>query len=142
MTPNVFIQLYHQMILQSCKTTSMLYPLGATSQIFCLMSLNLFIFVFCKNHKLMFLHTLLMINQSISSHNIKIYIGINFTNDLLWNKQYRAITTRAITTRAITTRANLKLGLIHHIFKQTPVTARNQLYISLVCSQLLYCSPL
>ena len=59
-------------------------------------------------------------------------LGINFTNDLQWNKHYIAITTKAYQT----------LGLICRTFKQISVTARKQLYISLVRSQLMYCSPL
>ena len=34
------------------------------------------------------------------------------------------------------------LGLIRHTFKQISIDARKQLYIYLVRSQLLYCSPL
>ena len=58
--------------------------------------------------------------------------GINFTNDLLWSKHYEIITAKAYQT----------LGLICRTFKQIFIDARKQLYISLVRSQLLYCSPL
>ena len=59
-------------------------------------------------------------------------LGINFTNDLLWSKHYEIITAKAYQT----------LGLICRTFKQISIDARKQLYISLVWSQLLYCSPL
>ena len=59
-------------------------------------------------------------------------LGINFTNDLLWSKHYEIITAKAYQT----------LGLIRRTFKHISIDARKQLYISLVRSQLLFCSPL
>ena len=71
-------------------------------------------------------------NKSINSQAQHKALGINFTNDLHWSKHYEIITTKAYQA----------LGLICRNFKQIPVDARMQLYISLVQSQLLYCSPL
>ena len=71
-------------------------------------------------------------NKSINMLTQHKDLGINFTNDLNWSRHYEIIIAKAYQT----------LGLIRRTFKQISTVARKQLYISLVRSQLLYCSPL
>jgi len=59
-------------------------------------------------------------------------LGITFTADLNWIEHYKTITPRADQT----------LGLIRRTFTINCVEAKEQFYIALVRSQLLYCSQL
>jgi len=75
---------------------------------------------------------------TINSHTIPLSsscknLGIIFTNTLSWREHYEMIISKAYKS----------FGLLHRVFKDShsPV-ARKSLYISLVCSSLLYCSPL
>ena len=59
-------------------------------------------------------------------------LGVTFSSDFNWSAHYNIITTKAYKT----------LGLIRQTFKTICINAKKQLYISLVWSQLLYCSQL
>ena len=59
-------------------------------------------------------------------------LGILFTSDLSWSQHYQLITSKAYKT----------LGLLHRTFTGNSTQAKKLLYISLVRSQLLYCSQL
>ena len=91
----------------------------------------MFIFISGKNQLLMSLH-IATVNKPIIKQILHKDLGINFTNDLQWNKHYIAITTKAYQT----------LGLIRRTFNHISIIASKQLYISLVHSQLVCCSPL
>ena len=115
------------MILQSCKLILMLYPLGASPQIFYSTSLLRFRQILTAN-----VSTYTVNNKPIIKQIQHKDLRINFTNDLQWNKHYLAIHHQSLST----------LGLVRHTFKQISVIARKQLYISLVRSQIMYCFPL
>ena len=55
-----------------------------------------------------------------------------FSTDLHWTEHYNTIIAKAYQT----------LGLLCHTFNVSSIAAKKQLYISLVRSQLLYCSEL
>jgi len=59
-------------------------------------------------------------------------LGVNFSNNLHWSKHYEIIIAKVYQM----------LGFLRRTFKLNSTEARKQLYISLVWSQLLYCSPL
>ena len=59
-------------------------------------------------------------------------LGILFTSDLSWSQHYQLITSKAYKT----------LGLLRRTFTGNSTQAKKLLYISLVRSQLLYCSQL
>ena len=59
-------------------------------------------------------------------------LGIIFSNDLHWYERYNNVTTKAYQT----------LGLLRRTFKLNSPVAKKHLYISLVRSQLLYCSQI
>ena len=59
-------------------------------------------------------------------------LGIFFNNNLTWTYHYDHIITKAYNT----------LGLLCRTFKTNNVQVKKQLYISLLWSQLLYCSQL
>ena len=67
--------------------------------------------------------------KTISQHKD---LGTIFTADLNWTEHYKTITARAYQT----------LGIIRRTFRINCVEAKKQLYIALICSQLLYCSQL
>ena len=59
-------------------------------------------------------------------------LGVVFSSNLSWSHHYSAITANVY----------CKLGLIRHTFSiSTPANIKKQLYLSLVRSQLSYCSP-
>ena len=59
-------------------------------------------------------------------------LGVTFSTDLHWTEHYKIIIAKAYQT----------LGLLCRTFNINSITAKKQLYISLVRSQLLYCSQL
>jgi len=59
-------------------------------------------------------------------------LGVIFTSDFNWTAHYTSICAKAYRT----------LGLIRRTFKVTSTEAKKNLYISLVRSQLVYCSPI
>ena len=59
-------------------------------------------------------------------------LGILYSHNLTWTEHYDHIIVKAYNT----------LGLLHRTFKTNNVLVKKQLYISLVRSQLLYCSQL
>ena len=59
-------------------------------------------------------------------------LGILYSNNLTWTEHYDHIIVKAYNT----------LGLLRRTFKTNNVLVKKQLYISLVQSQLLYCSQL
>lgn len=60
-------------------------------------------------------------------------LGITISSDLSWSNHYKSITSKAYRS----------LNLIRRTFGHSPsITARKKLYISLVRSQITYCSPL
>ena len=59
-------------------------------------------------------------------------LGILFSSDLSWTEHYNHVTSKAYKT----------LGLLHRTFKSNNTQTKKLLYISLVCSQLIYCSQL
>ena len=82
----------------------------------------------------MSLNTVYNLNNSelsvVSQHKD---LGILFTANLTWNSHYEAITAKALKS----------IGLMCQIFSNaTSVIAKTTLYITMVRSTLLYCSPL
>ena len=71
-------------------------------------------------------------NKFIEQKSFHKDLGITFTNDLNWAKHISTICAKAYQT----------LGLLRRTFKTNCVEAKKQLYISLVRSQVLYCSQL
>ena len=59
-------------------------------------------------------------------------LGVTFSTDLHWTEHYNIIIAKAYQT----------LGLLRRTFSVSSTAAKKQLYISLVKSQLLYCSQL
>ena len=59
-------------------------------------------------------------------------LGILYNHNLTWTEHYKHITAKAYNT----------LGLLRRTFKTKNIQAKKHLYISLVRSQLLYCSQL
>ena len=59
-------------------------------------------------------------------------LGVTFSTDLHWTEHYNIIIAKAYQT----------LGLLRRTFSVSSTAAKKQLYISLVRSQLLYCSKL
>ena len=59
-------------------------------------------------------------------------LGIYYSYNLTWTEHYKHISVKAYNT----------LGLLRRSFKTNNIQAKKQLYISLVRSQLLYCSQL
>ena len=59
-------------------------------------------------------------------------LGVTFSTDLHWTEHYNIIIAKAYQT----------LGLLRRTFSVDSTAAKKQLYISLVRSQLLYCSQL
>ena len=59
-------------------------------------------------------------------------LGVTFFTDLHWTDHYKTIIAKDYQT----------LGLLRHTFNVNSIAAKKQLYISLVKSQLLYCSQL
>ena len=60
-------------------------------------------------------------------------LGVIFSHDLLWSKHISSIVAKAYTTLALIQRT------FHH--STTSVSVRKTLYMSLIRSQLTYCSP-
>ena len=59
-------------------------------------------------------------------------LGVIYNNNLIWTEHYDYIIVKAYNT----------LGLLRRTFKNNNIQAKKQLYISLVRSQLLYCSQI
>ena len=59
-------------------------------------------------------------------------LGVTFSTDLHWTEHYKIIIAKAYQT----------LGLLRRTFNVNSIAAKKKLYISLVRSQLLYCSQL
>ena len=59
-------------------------------------------------------------------------LGVLYSHNLTWTEHYKHITAKAYDT----------LGLLRRTFKTNNIQAKKHLYISLVRSQLLYCSQL
>ena len=59
-------------------------------------------------------------------------LGIIFSSNLNWTNHYQSITAKAYKI----------LGLIRQTFKTNCIEAKKQLYISLIRSQIMYCSQL
>ena len=59
-------------------------------------------------------------------------LGIIFSSNLNWTNHYQSITAKAYKI----------LGLIRRTFKINCIEAKKQLYISLIRSQIMYCSQL
>ena len=59
-------------------------------------------------------------------------LGVTFSTDLHWTEHYKIIIAKAYQT----------LRLLRRTFNINSIAAKKQLYISLVRSQLLYCSQL
>ena len=144
MTLNAFSQSHHQTMLLNCKGTSILCPPGA---IFPTNETKFVHLCFCKNQLThlyiyrVYIYIYIYIYIHIYTHmvNSKLIktsqykdLCVNFSNNLHWAKHYEIIIVKAYQT----------LGLIRHIFVLNSLDARKQLYISLVQSRLLYCSPL
>ena len=70
-------------------------------------------------------------NSLISPANSHKDLGVTLSSDLTWTKHYRHITSSAYRS----------LGLIRRSFKTNSISAKRQLYLSLVRSHLSYCSP-
>ena len=71
-------------------------------------------------------------NKFIEQKSFHKDLGITFTNDLNWAKHISTICAKAYQT----------LGFLHRTFKTNGIEAKKQLYISLVCYQVLYFSQL
>ena len=70
-------------------------------------------------------------NTVDTKHNIK-DLGITFSTNLHWDSHYTNVTSKAYEV----------LYLLQHTVTLTSIVARKRLYLTLVRSQLLYCSPL
>ena len=70
--------------------------------------------------------------QTIESSTSHKDLGILLTDTLNWEEHYHCISLRAYR----------QLGLLWRTFRSTQVSAKKELYLSLVRSQLAYCSPI
>ena len=75
-------------------------------------------------------HSYIINGQTIESSTSHKYLGILLTDTLNWEEHYHCISLRAYR----------QLGLLWRTFCCTQVSAKKELYLSLVRSQLLYCS--
>ena len=74
-----------------------------------------------------------LLNNNIIDSNESIKdLGIMITSDLSWSTQFNMVVSRAYK----------QLGLIRHSFKTNCIPVKKKLYISLVRSQLMYCSQI
>jgi len=71
-------------------------------------------------------------DKTIPKKSLHKDLGITFTANLQWSEHYKVITTKAYQT----------LGLLRRTFKTNNIQVKKQLFISLVRSQLLYCSQI
>ena len=98
--------------------------------------------LFFNENKFMHIRFCSTISNNTSTYKIndlaidcKLYhkdLGILYSHNLTWTEHYKLITVKAYNT----------LGLLRRIFKTNNIQAKKHLYISLMRSQLLYCSQL
>ena len=77
-------------------------------------------------------HSYLINGQTIESSTSHKDLGILLTDTLNWEEHYHCISLRAYK----------QLGLLWRTFRSTQISAKKELYLSLVRSQLAYCSPI
>ena len=77
-------------------------------------------------------HSYIINGQTIESSTSHKDLGIFLTDTLNWEEHYHCISLRAYK----------QLGLLWRTFRSTQVSAKKELYLSLVKSQLVYCSPI
>ena len=104
--------------------------LGPGSQIWILISRNLYIY---PSNLSLILRTYNMSDTCIPHMDSHKDLGIILSEDLSWGKHYKSITARAYKV----------LGLIRHTFLLSYSTSiMVKLYVSLVRSQLFYCTQI
>ena len=77
-------------------------------------------------------YTYMVNGKTIPKKSLHKDLGITFTANLQWSEHYKVITAKAYQT----------LGLLRRTFKTNNIQVKKQLFISLVRSQLLYCSQI
>ena len=77
-------------------------------------------------------HSYIINGQTIEYSTSYKDLGILFTDTLNWEEHYHCISLRAYK----------QLGLLWRTFRSTQVSAKKELYLSLVRSELAYCSPI
>ena len=122
---------HHQPTKVYSRKTLMKYATGVKTQISPSISQGLMhIIHFSRN---MLPHTTIMNGVLLSTQNRCRDLGVMFTSDLSWTEHYNTISCKAFQN----------LGLIHRTFSQyAPSSVKKLLYLTLLRSQLMYCSPI
>lgn len=104
------------------------FPSGVKGGSYCLMKASL-----CTSDFVLLLMMTQLFTKSMTWQSIvNCTMGIYYSHNLTWTEHYKHITAKVYNT----------LGLLRRTFKTNNTQVKKQLYISLVRSQLLYCSQL